>query len=99
MRTQANNNVVHRILTTVIALAAAIFLLGMLATNASAQTPGMPANPSLMVKMVAGLTAQQQADVVARNGGTEIKSVLALRLHVIEVLDEQLDGVYANYQA
>src|SRR6185436_8739823 len=37
--------------------------------------------------------------VIARNGGTEVKSVPALRLHVVEVLDEQLDGVYQNYLA
>src|SRR5258706_6329765 len=98
MRAFSTSAVLHRIFASVVALAAAIFLLGMPATNVSAQTtPGMPANPSLIVKMIAGLTADQQADVVARNGGTEIKSMPALRLHVVEVLDEQLDGAYGTY--
>ena len=99
MRAHSPSTTLHRVFASVIALAAALFLLGMLATNAQAQVPGMPANPSLVVKMIAGLTAEQQADVIARNGGTEVKRVPALRLHVIEVLDEQLDGVYASYQA
>src|SRR5215212_9103446 len=94
-----SSSFLHRIYVSVIALAAALLLLGLHAPNASAQTPGMPANPSLLVKMVAGLTAEQQAEVIARNGGTELKRVAALRLHVVEVLDEQLDGIYQNYLA
>src|SRR5256885_10266563 len=54
---------------------------------------------SLLVKLVDGLSAQEQADVIARNGGVEISSIPALRLHVIQVAPADLPQVLANYQA
>ncbi len=54
---------------------------------------------SLIVKMVGGLTADQQAAVVARDGGTEISSIPALRLHVVEFPAADLDAIFSNYQS
>src|SRR5438094_8229858 len=54
---------------------------------------------SLLVKLVDGLTTQEQADVITRNGGVEISSIPALRLHVIQVAPADLPKVLANYQA
>lgn len=53
----------------------------------------------LLVKLVAGLTADQQADVIARNGGNEVSQITALRLHVIEVPPAELDAAIASYEA
>src|SRR5213593_3768164 len=66
-------------------------------TLSAAQTPS--STSSLLVKLVDGLTAQEQADVVARNGGIEISSIPALRLHVIQVAPAELPQVLVNYQA
>jgi subtilisin family serine protease len=53
----------------------------------------------LLVKLVAGLTADQQAAVIARNGGTEVSQIPALRLHVVSVPAEQLNTALENYRA
>src|SRR3989454_1597408 len=66
-------------------------------TLSAAQTPS--STSSLLVKLVDGLSAQKQADVIARNGGVEISSIPALRLHVIQVAPADLPQVLTNYQA
>src|SRR3989449_9621239 len=66
-------------------------------TLSAAQTPS--STLSLLVKLVDGLSAQEQADVITRNGGVEISSIPALRLHVIQVAPADLPQVLANYQA
>ena len=66
-------------------------------TLGAAQTPSPTS--SLLVKLVDGLSVQEQADVIARNGGVEISSIPALRLHVIQVAPADLPQVLANYQA
>src|SRR5262245_38187964 len=58
-----------------------------------------PATSSIIVKMVAGLTAEEQAAVIARNGGVEVSSIRALRLHVIQVAPDQLVDTLAKYKA
>src|SRR5881409_571135 len=63
----------------------------------AAQTPSPTS--SLLVKLVDGLSAQEQADVIARNGGVEISSIPALRLHAIQLAPAELPPVLANYQA
>jgi hypothetical protein len=63
---------------------------------ASAQTS---TTSSLIVKLIPGLTADQQAAVIARNGGTETSSIPALRLHVIAVPTADLETVRASYAA
>jgi hypothetical protein len=54
---------------------------------------------SLLVRLVPGLSPAQQADVIARNGGVETSTVLALRLHVVAVVTADLTTVLARYQA
>ena len=68
----------------------------LLALSASAQT--ITTTSSLLVKFVPGLSLEQQANVIARNGGVEGSSIPALRLHVVAVATEQLATVLANYQ-
>jgi subtilisin family serine protease len=82
-------------------LAFAMLLVGMLLpSKAVAQTdPAPPAPSSLIVKLVAGLTIDQQAAVIARNGGVETSTVPALRLHVVEVGADQVDQALLKYQA
>src|ERR1043165_606327 len=89
----------RRFAATLLLLAAAMFIAGLFASKASAQTDVVPPPPtSLIVKLVAGLTVDQQAAVIARNGGVEKSNVPALRLHVIEVGAEQVDLALAKYQ-
>ncbi len=65
--------------------------------SAVAQSP--PPTSSLIVKLVPGLSPEQQAAVITRNGGTETSVIPALRLHVVEVLTSELPSVLANYEA
>jgi hypothetical protein len=92
---------ISRLLAYAFAMAAAIFLASVFASSAaSAQTsPASTPTSSLIVKLAAGLSADEQAAVVARNGGVEIASVPALRLHTIQVDTDQLDAIAANYRA
>jgi hypothetical protein len=57
------------------------------------------AAPTLLVKLVNGLSVDQQAAVIARIGGTEVSSIPALRLHVVAVPAAILEAVFAAYQA
>jgi hypothetical protein len=67
-------------------------------TPVTAQTsPPATATSSLIVKVVAGLTIDQQAEIVARNGGTLTSSIPALRLLVVAVAPEELDATLARY--
>jgi hypothetical protein len=86
---------------SVLALAAALLVVALLwSSKAFAQSDASPPAPSsLIVKMIAGLTADQQAAVIARNGGVETSTVPALRLHVVEVGADQLPQALAKYQA
>ena len=54
---------------------------------------------SLIVKVVAGLTIDQQAEIVARNGGTLTSSIPALRLLIVVVAPEELAATLARYHA
>ena len=54
---------------------------------------------SLLVKLVPGLSPEQQAEVIARNGGVETSAILALRLHVFAVASDSVTAVMASYQA
>src|SRR2546426_2673362 len=81
------------VVTALLTIACALLI----PTLSAAQTPS-PIS-SLLVKLVDGLSAQEQADVIARDGGVEISSIPALRLHVIQVAPADLPQVLANYQA
>src|SRR5256886_10672687 len=81
------------VVTALLTIACALLI----PTLSGAQTPSPTS--SLLVKLVDGLSVQEQADVIARNGGLEISSIPALRLHVIQVAPADLPQVVANYQA
>ena len=57
-----------------------------------------PTNASLIVKMVSGLSTEEQAAVIVTNGGTEISSIPALRSHVVGVPTSDLSTIIQNYQ-
>jgi hypothetical protein len=85
--------------TTAFCLAALCFFISSPLT-AGAQTAGDPkATSTLLVKLVVGLSVDQQGAVIARAGGVEISSIPVLRIHVVEVPTAALDSVLALYQA
>src|SRR5690349_15290866 len=82
-----------------VALLLAILSSAFVMTDARAQTSPTVTISSLIVKVVSGLSANQQAQVVARNGGTVTSSIAPLRLLVISVPTADLSAVLASYQA
>ena len=88
-------------LARLLAIVAAIFTLGLLLPSTlSAQPASDPPLPSsLIVKLASGLSADEQAAIIDRNGGIEVSAIPALRLHVVEVPTDQLDQILANYRA
>jgi len=66
--------------------------------TAEAQTLDPNGAATLLIKLVAGLSTQQQAQVIADNGGVEISSIPVLRVHVIAVSTRDLPAVLAAYQ-
>jgi hypothetical protein len=94
-------SIIRQLAASMLALAAALLVIASLwPGKAFAQTDVPPPAPSsLIVKLVTGLTVDQQAAVITRNGGVEISTVPALRLHVVEVGADQLQESLARYQA
>jgi hypothetical protein len=84
--------------TAFVLITLAVLSLGLLPSGATAQTPP-PEASSLLVKLVSGLSANEQAAVIARNGGTETSAIPALRLHVVQVLTVELADTLARYEA
>jgi MBG domain-containing protein/Big-like domain-containing protein len=62
--------------------------------SSSGGTPGVT---SLIVKLAPGLTTDQQSAVIARDGGSETRTIAPLRLHVVEVDDADADATLQNY--
>jgi VCBS repeat-containing protein len=58
-----------------------------------------PPTTSLLVKLVPGLSIAEQAAVVTRNGGIEVSSIPALRIHVILVTVEEAAAATDRYRA
>ncbi len=81
-------------------LLAIIVMVGGSFSNLSpeAQTAPPPTS-TLIVKLISGLSPTQQAAVIARNGGFEATSILALRLHIIEVPTADVSTILQKYQA
>jgi subtilisin family serine protease len=84
-------------LATVVLVATILFAavppVSVIAQTATASTS------SLIVKVVAGLAADQQTALVARNGGTVTSSVPALRLLVVSIPADDVGATLARYQA
>jgi hypothetical protein len=66
---------------------------------AEGQSTEPPPTSSLLVKLVSGLSPAEQGTVIARNGGIEVNSITALRLHVIEVPTADVDTILQKYKA
>jgi len=100
-RTASNDaSFMRRLAASFLLLTAATLATGLWSSRVAAQTdPAVPAPSSLIVKLVSGLTIDQQTAVIVRNGGVETSTVPALRLHIIEVGVDQLDEALARYQA
>jgi subtilisin family serine protease len=64
-----------------------------------AAAAAQPGTTSLVVKLTSGLTPDQQAQVIARNGGVEKSKVEVLRIHTVLVPDADLAPVLQAYQA
>jgi Subtilase family/Divergent InlB B-repeat domain len=77
----------------------AVLSAALLPTLAVAQSAPSGTASSLIVKVVGGLTIDQQNNIVARNGGTLTSSIPALRLLVVTVLVQDVDATLARYQA
>src|SRR5688572_6000328 len=84
---------------TMIALVTIVLFAGLVPSAAVAQTTPTGSTSSLIVKVVAGLTADQQAAIVGRNGGTVTSSIPALRLLVVSVPQDDVAATLARYQA
>src|SRR5438093_1506468 len=82
-----------RLATVSVVFALFCFLAVPLAASAQGATS------SLIVKLVPGLSPEEQAAVIARNGGVETSSIAPLRLHVVDVPPDQLVAVLGSYRA
>ena len=71
---------------------AAVFIQTAGAADELAQTV------SLIVKLVNGLTPEEKAAVIARNGGVEISSIPVLRLHIVELSLSEISRTLSRYQ-
>src|SRR6185503_6435147 len=54
---------------------------------------------TLLVRLVGGLSATDAADAIATGGGTEVSTIDALRLHIVEVPAATVADSIAAYQA
>ncbi len=63
------------------------------------ERPPVFTSASFIVKLAGALSADEQQAVIARNGGVEISSVPALRLHNIEAASDTLNATVERYQS
>ena len=75
-----------------------LLLIGQAATPAViAQTA--PSTSTLLVRLTGGLTADQQLDVITRNGGTVVSAIAPLRMYVVEVPSDLEAASITAYRA
>ena len=75
-----------------------LLLIGQAATPAViAQTA--PSSSTLLVRLTGGLTADQQLDVITRNGGTVVSAIAPLRMYVVEVPSDLEAASITAYRA
>jgi len=53
---------------------------------------------SLVVKMIGGLSTDEEAACIARDGGVEVSSIQALRMHVIAIPTNELEEAILRYK-
>jgi hypothetical protein len=90
---------VMAIRSVLFALATVLALIGLIWSSGATGQSLPAATASLIVKFVPGLTPSEQAAMIARNGGVEISSVPALRLHTVQVDSTQLATITDSYRA
>ena len=61
--------------------------------------PAPSATRTLLVRLVSGLSDADTADAIAAGGGTEVSSVDALRLYVVDVPAASVDASVAEYSS
>ena len=85
---------------TAVTLLLCVLSSALLPSLADAQSSATASTTSsLIVKVVAGLTSDQQAAIVARSGGTLTSSIPALQLLVVSTATEDFAATLARYQA
>src|SRR5262249_10117056 len=78
----------------VLALVVAVIASALCLAIVRAQPDPVPSS-SIIAKLVPGLPPAEQADVIPRNGGTEVSQIVALRLPVISVPTSDLATILA----
>jgi len=98
MRTRSHSlDLIRRAFASVLALAAAIFLIGFFGSSNAAAAGGND-KVTIIVKMAPGLSENEHASTVARNGGSEKARVNRLSLKIIEVPANAADAILKKYQ-
>ena len=99
MRTKTHASLVfiQRAFASVLALAAAIFLIGLFGSSNAAAAGGND-KVTIIVKMAPGLSENDHAATIARNGGTEKARVDRLSIRMIEVPANAADAILKKYQ-
>src|SRR5207249_3120321 len=67
--------------------------------SSDSTSPAVTNSASLIVQTVAGLTDTDVADAIAAGGGTEVSSIPALRLHIVDVDAASVAASLAEYRA
>jgi hypothetical protein len=76
-----------------------VIALSELMIKAVAAAEGTEQSISVMVKLVDGLTAEEQTAVIARNGGVRKSSIPLLRLHIVELPASELTEIMSQFEA
>src|SRR3989304_934779 len=81
---------------TIMAIAA-LMVCQFSSVRAADETPPVEMS-SLVVKMIGGLSADEEAACIARDGGVEVSSIQALRMHVISIATSELEEAMLRYK-
>lgn len=78
---------------------AVIIVISFAAIALAEEMPSTTGTQSLIVKLVPGLSQDEQAAVIAEDGGSQTSVIAALRLHVVSVDAADAERVLLNYQS
>jgi len=101
MRTSSALIRTQRVITSLVALTLAIFLLSLFGTASHAAPPAnsnAPGMSTIIVKFAPGLSSDDHQGAITRNGGTKKGEIGKLGLHIIEVPTAQRDAMLAKYK-
>jgi hypothetical protein len=74
-----------------------ILAMGLAVSAQAVSSDSAAMGKSLIVKLVKGLTEDEHAAIIARNGGVEKLDIPALQVHVVECPAKDLSEIIANY--